>query len=231
MHSTQITANEVEKHRYDELDDIVATLGTSMLGLTIGCARCHDHKFDALPQADYYRLLSAFTRTVRSEKEFDFDPEGYRRNKQAWDLAHAPFVEAIRVFERDRLPARLAEWERDVGLEGSRREFVRLVGVDSQELASKGKALFEPQADGSYLVTGHEHRPRRMDRHGGAATGDLRALAVGGHAARFAAAKGGGTGTERQLRLVGVSGDRASGGRKHECGGEAASADERAGHV
>ncbi len=154
VHSTQITANEVEKHRYDELDDIVATLGTSMLGLTIGCARCHDHKFDALPQADYYRLLSAFTRTVRSEKEFDFDPEGYRRNKQAWDLAHAPFEEAIRAFERDRLPARLAEWERDV----ASKEAAAISSVWSvlapRELASKGKALFEPQADGSYLVTG-----------------------------------------------------------------------------
>ncbi len=47
VHSTQITKNEVEKHRYDELDDILGTTGTSMLGLTFGCAlprpqvRCH----------------------------------------------------------------------------------------------------------------------------------------------------------------------------------------------
>src|SRR5262245_24031225 len=39
---TQITANEVEKSRYDALDDMAATTGTAMLGLTIGCARCHD---------------------------------------------------------------------------------------------------------------------------------------------------------------------------------------------
>ena len=38
VHSTQITKNEAEKHRYDEMDDMVATLGTSMLGLTVGCA-------------------------------------------------------------------------------------------------------------------------------------------------------------------------------------------------
>ncbi len=67
VHSTQITANTVEKERYDELDDIVRTTGTAMLGLTIGCARCHDHKYDPIPTRDYYRLLSTFTTTVRCE--------------------------------------------------------------------------------------------------------------------------------------------------------------------
>ena len=67
VHSTQITQKEVAKHRYDELDDMLATIGTSMIGLTVGCARCHDHKFDPIPQRDYYRLLSTFTTTVRSE--------------------------------------------------------------------------------------------------------------------------------------------------------------------
>jgi mono/diheme cytochrome c family protein len=73
VHSTQITKREVEKHRYDEMDDMAATMGTAMLGLTIGCARCHDHKFDPIPQGDYYRVISAFTTTVRSEVELDFD--------------------------------------------------------------------------------------------------------------------------------------------------------------
>ena len=63
---TQLTEREFEKARYDELDDMVATLGTSMLGLTIGCARCHDHKFDPIPSADYYRLIATFTTAIRS---------------------------------------------------------------------------------------------------------------------------------------------------------------------
>ena len=62
---TQITANEVERTRYDALDDMAATTGVAFLGLTIGCARCHDHKFDPIPQADYYRFVSTFTTTVR----------------------------------------------------------------------------------------------------------------------------------------------------------------------
>ena len=40
---TQLTEKEFESARYDELDDMVGTMGTAMLGMTIGCARCHDH--------------------------------------------------------------------------------------------------------------------------------------------------------------------------------------------
>ncbi len=46
--------------RYDELDDIITTTSQVFLGLTINCARCHDHKIDPIPQTDYYRFLSFF---------------------------------------------------------------------------------------------------------------------------------------------------------------------------
>jgi cytochrome c553 len=54
------TAAEREQYHYDQLDDMVSTLGSAMLGLTTGCARCHDHKFDPIPTLDYYRLAAAF---------------------------------------------------------------------------------------------------------------------------------------------------------------------------
>lgn len=46
--------------RYDYLDDIVSTTGQVMLGMTIGCARCHDHKIDPISTQDYYSLLAFF---------------------------------------------------------------------------------------------------------------------------------------------------------------------------
>ena len=49
-----------ELARYDMLDDIIATTGQVFLGLTVDCARCHDHKIDPIAQRDYYALLSFF---------------------------------------------------------------------------------------------------------------------------------------------------------------------------
>ena len=49
-----------EQARFDSLDDLVATTGQVFLGLTVDCARCHDHKLDPIPQKDYYRLLAFF---------------------------------------------------------------------------------------------------------------------------------------------------------------------------
>ncbi|MBO0700955.1 MAG: PSD1 domain-containing protein, partial [Zavarzinella sp.] len=51
----------------DELDDRVDTLGRGFLGLTVACARCHDHKFDPIPTKDYYSLAGVFASTDYKE--------------------------------------------------------------------------------------------------------------------------------------------------------------------
>jgi mono/diheme cytochrome c family protein len=150
-HSTQITANQVEKERYDELDDMANITGTAMLGLTIGCARCHDHKFDPIPQDDYYRLLATFTTTVRSEVDLNLDPEGFAHAQSLFDKEHAPLVAAVAAFERDRLPARLAEWEKHRSC--SVEQPVWLV-LEPTSMKSKSGATFAKQPDGSALAGG-----------------------------------------------------------------------------
>src|SRR5207248_1041547 len=45
------------------IDDVIDTLGKSVLGLSLGCARCHDHKYDPIPTADYYALYGIFDST------------------------------------------------------------------------------------------------------------------------------------------------------------------------
>jgi len=55
------------ERRHDYLDDIIATLGRGVLGLTVHCARCHDHKFDPIPQKDYYRLQASIFGYVETE--------------------------------------------------------------------------------------------------------------------------------------------------------------------
>jgi mono/diheme cytochrome c family protein len=65
-----------EQARYDELDDIVSTTGQVFLGLTINCARCHDHKIDPIPQADYYKFLAYF---------HEIYPFGTRGDQLTWN--------------------------------------------------------------------------------------------------------------------------------------------------
>ena len=66
-----------EVKRQSELTEITGTVGSVFLGMTIGCARCHDHKFDAIPTTDYYRLQAFFSASeltdvpIASEKERD----------------------------------------------------------------------------------------------------------------------------------------------------------------
>jgi cytochrome c553 len=71
VHPTQITTSDAERLRYDSMDDMLATTGSAMLATTVGCARCHDHKYDPIPTKDYYRMLSAFTTTVRADVTLD----------------------------------------------------------------------------------------------------------------------------------------------------------------
>uniref|UniRef100_UPI00286A4244 DUF1553 domain-containing protein n=1 Tax=Armatimonas sp. TaxID=1872638 RepID=UPI00286A4244 len=57
------------QQRASDLDDIVATTSETFLGLTVGCARCHDHKFDPIPQRDYYKLCATFAGVYHGERE------------------------------------------------------------------------------------------------------------------------------------------------------------------
>ncbi|MCA9029080.1 MAG: DUF1549 domain-containing protein, partial [Planctomycetaceae bacterium] len=52
--------NDPQDYVYDRLEDLVHVTSSAFLGLTVKCARCHDHKFDAIPQTDYYRLAAVF---------------------------------------------------------------------------------------------------------------------------------------------------------------------------
>jgi cytochrome c553 len=52
-----------ERGRQDALDDLITTTSLSFMGLTVGCARCHDHKFDPIPQKDFYRIQAVFAPT------------------------------------------------------------------------------------------------------------------------------------------------------------------------
>jgi hypothetical protein len=73
------------QQRADELHDMVSTTGSAFLGLTVGCARCHDHKFDPISQKDYYGLSAVFAGVQHGERPLP-SAESPSRRRQAEEL-------------------------------------------------------------------------------------------------------------------------------------------------
>ncbi len=63
----------------NELDDMINTTGTAFLGLTTGCARCHNHKFDPISQRDYYSMQAVFAGVQHGDRALPPSPETNRQ--------------------------------------------------------------------------------------------------------------------------------------------------------
>jgi hypothetical protein len=101
--------------------DRTEMLGTVMLGMTLTCARCHTHKYDPIPQTEYYRLLSFFNSTA----EPAMDGNAYR---------YAPVVKA---------PADHAAWNQWEALESERDELLAQAARDIEPRLPAVKAHAE----------------------------------------------------------------------------------------
>jgi hypothetical protein len=74
------------QQRADELHDMVGTTGSTFLGLTVGCARCHNHKFDPISQSDYYALTAVFSGVKHGERSIERPEETKQRLARASGL-------------------------------------------------------------------------------------------------------------------------------------------------
>jgi mono/diheme cytochrome c family protein len=81
--------------KLDQLDDRIDTLTRGFLGLTVACARCHDHKYDPIPTRDYYSLAGIFASTSYVEAAFA-PPEVV----EAYDRAQAPVEEHSKKIDQ-----------------------------------------------------------------------------------------------------------------------------------
>ncbi len=103
----------IAKCKAETLDDRVDTVTRGFLGLTVSCARCHDHKFDPIPQADYYSIAGVFNNTKNVDRPAT-SPDLVKRHqehKKTLDAANAALRDATKAKDdgrRKELEAELA---------------------------------------------------------------------------------------------------------------------------
>jgi mono/diheme cytochrome c family protein len=101
--------------RYDELDDIVGNVSQVFLGLTVNCARCHDHKIDPITQKDYYSMMAVFHEVTSygnsgdqpGNSQFTIPGPDNAQNIASWEAELKDLREKIASYEeiaRQRLP-------------------------------------------------------------------------------------------------------------------------------
>ncbi|PYQ80269.1 MAG: hypothetical protein DMG01_06830, partial [Acidobacteria bacterium] len=89
------------ERRYEYLDDLIATTGRGLLGLTVQCARCHNHKFDPIPQKDYYGLEATFFGYVETTHPLvpRSEAEAYDKKVRDIEARQAPLKAEIKKIE------------------------------------------------------------------------------------------------------------------------------------
>lgn len=119
------------KMEMDIIDEQLDTAGRTFMGLTIGCARCHDHKFDPIPQADYYSMAGIF----KSSKTM----ENFKVVAKWHEYVLAP------PEDRERLAAHEAR------IEAKRKEAARVVKTENEKLVAEARARV-----GAYLLAAYD---------------------------------------------------------------------------
>jgi hypothetical protein len=94
-------ARNLVLRRQEILNDITDTTSAVFLGLSLGCARCHDHKYDPITQRDYYRFQAFFAATQPVDREAieDRDVPAFRHRMNAWEEATADIRGEIAAIE------------------------------------------------------------------------------------------------------------------------------------
>ncbi len=143
--------------RYVDRDDMIATVLNNVSSMTVQCARCHDHKFDPIPTADYYSLQAVFAGVDRAHRAYDEDPlVATRRRELAARKSQLDRTDeaATTILLADDVQAEVDRWE--ASLADGR---VRWTVLKPDCFSSAEGSTLSPLPDGSLLSGGK--RPQR----------------------------------------------------------------------
>ncbi|MCH2212087.1 MAG: DUF1549 and DUF1553 domain-containing protein [Fuerstiella sp.] len=131
------------QYRHDQLDDIIRTTSQVFLGLSLGCARCHDHKFDALTMHDYYRMSAIMAPMKRPRRDADMPAGSIEQLEQ--------------LAERDRMIEGLRNRQQELR-DGFREKFLTsgVSSLDQKVLSAFTIPVDERNSEQKQLVTTHQ---------------------------------------------------------------------------
>ena len=165
-------AAAIAQARYNGLDEVVQNVGSAILGMTVGCARCHDHKFDPVSTRDYYRLVATFAGLQFVDRPWRSGPlpaDAIRAAEQrAWRRSAAE-LKAVPALARGRARSRATDVFQPVPRQ------VRQADRSRTRSRSKGThrrideiEVWTPEANGEPPRNVGSARPGRVARSSGA---------------------------------------------------------------
>ena len=156
-----------EMNRQEVLTEMSGAIGSVFLGLTVGCARCHNHKFDPILQADYYRIQAIHAATEYKDIEIATPEEkaAYERAKKEYDARIEPVKKKIAEIEkpyREKLRA-----EKKAKIEAKFREALDTPEdkrtEEQKALAKDAKKQVEPSWDEVLAIIPSDETARRRE--------------------------------------------------------------------
>lgn len=144
-----------EQFRMEAMFDRVDAIGKAILGLTIQCAQCHNHKFDPIKQSEYYQIL-AFLNNSNESIATVFTPRQQRKRDET--LAAIRSAEDQLMAANPDWPRRLAAWEEQSKADLANWEVMRPTVRD----ISTGGQKYLPLEDGSFLAQGYAPTKHRV---------------------------------------------------------------------
>ena len=147
-----------EQWRVEACFDRTETTGAVWLGLTVGCARCHSHKYDAISQREYYQLFAAYNNGDEETSVVPKSPEeiaAYAKAKAAFDVELVELTSKLRA-EQAKLETPFTDWlaKSEVALAETAANPVKRHSLEDELVIPESEMAFTKQTDGSYLVSG-----------------------------------------------------------------------------